>query len=301
MICEVLDATNFFWTWAFLTVAGLVAIAAASGVSFYALYVNPTFEMWRWKTNPRYPSPAKVRDEALMSFKGVCIATLAPALSLYMAKHGLSQAYCGIDEQHPLGETVVQFLGLLLVTDFYEWGYHNLGHRFTALWQQHRSHHTFANPTPFSVVADDVFDQVVRSAPMLLFTLVMPVNVDVLFVTWAVLFYAYGVFLHCGYESPFYALGAHQPVLNVSYHHHLHHALATNQRAFHTGFFFQVWDRMTDSTYKGECFCCECQHKQGKRTEEEFKQVVIPDYSVLTSPAFWISGATSSAAAAKTL
>ena len=44
------------------------------------------------------------------------------------------------------------------LVDFIEWFYHHLGHRYSALWEVHRHHHKFFNPSPFAVIADEVSD-----------------------------------------------------------------------------------------------------------------------------------------------
>lgn len=45
-----------------------------------------------------------------------------------------------------------------------------------------------------------VLSQFVRSAPLLLLPVVMPMNMDLLFFTFAIFFYGYGVYLHWGFE-----------------------------------------------------------------------------------------------------
>jgi len=37
------------------------------------------------------------------------------------------------------------------------------------------------------------------------------------------------------------------------------------------------------------CLCAECARNNGERTEESFKEVKIPDYSVLFKPSFWLT------------
>lgn len=46
-------------------------------------------------------------------------------------------------------------------------------------------------------------------------------------------FYAYGVYLHWGYELPW--LSAHNGVINTSFHHHCHHAKSFLGKPYHTG------------------------------------------------------------------
>ena len=55
---------------------------------------------------------------------------------------------------------------------------------------------------PFAVIADEYVDQFMRSSPLLLFPLLVPINMDIMFFQWAVFFYGYGVYLHWGYEFP---------------------------------------------------------------------------------------------------
>jgi hypothetical protein len=59
-----------------------------------------------------------------------------------------------------------------------------------------------------------------RTLPMVALPLMLPLNMDLLFAIFAVLFYGYGVYLHLGYETPY--LSAHNPLLNTSYHHYLY-------------------------------------------------------------------------------
>jgi len=287
VLCEVLDASNFFFTWAFIAVLGAASVLSLSGGAFKLFYTNVSYETWRWKTNPKFPPIETVKLELQKTLSGVVVATFCPALCLYLAKHGYSKAYCGITPEHDIKATVIQFFVVWLVSDFYEFFYHWCGHKFSFLWEQHKSHHQFFNPTPFAVIADDVFDQVFRALPMLVFPMIAPINLDLMFGTWGTLFYLYGTYIHLGYEFPL--ISAHHPILNGSYHHHLHHAISTKNKPMHTGFFFKLWDQLFDSVHKGECFCCECQHKQGKRTEKEFKAISIPDYSPLFTVDFWLT------------
>lgn len=89
------------------------------------------------------------------------------------------------------------------------------------MWNVHKHHHVFYNPTPFAVIADELVDQFVRSLPMVILPALIPINIDLLFAIFSTLFYGYGVYLHWGYESPY--LSAHNPIFNTSYHHYSHH------------------------------------------------------------------------------
>jgi lathosterol oxidase len=51
------------------------------------------------------------------------------------------------------------------------------------MWEIHRHHHKFYNPSPFAVIADEAPDQLVRALPLLVLPIVMPMNMDLLFFT----------------------------------------------------------------------------------------------------------------------
>ena len=285
MLCEIEASGSFFSTWAALTLMGLLSQLAFSGSAFYYYYVTPTFEKWQWKSNPAFPPPEKVRDEITMMLKGLCSATLCPAASLYLARHGLSQGYCGLGD-HGGGYLLASFLATWLVSDFYEFLYHHLGHRYAALWANHRHHHAFFNPTPFSVIADEYIDQLARSAPLVVLPCLFPVNQDMLFAQYVLFFYGYGTYLHLGYEWE--SLPADHPWLNTSFQHYLHHAVSTRSQPYHTGFFFNVWDRLFGTMHPDGVHRSAMRARaRGERTREQWEHTEKPDYRVLLRPTFW--------------
>eukprot|EP01037_Dinobryon_pediforme_P024406 gene24406-26193_t len=62
--------------------------------------------------------------------------------------------------------------------------------RWMVTWVLH--HHRFYNPSPFAVIADEYLDQFVRTWPMVILPAITPINMDLLFVIFATLFYGYG-------------------------------------------------------------------------------------------------------------
>jgi len=286
MLCEIHVFGNFIATWVALSVLGLVSILGLSVAVFYRYYVNPTYEMWRYKINPKYPSPLKVRDEITTMLKGLMAATLCPSLALWLAEHGYSKAYCGIGA-HGLPYLVGSFFAIWILTDLWEFFYHWMGHTYDFFWSVHKGHHQFYNPSPFAVIADEWLDQFMRATPLLVLPLIAPVNMDLLFFEYSVFFYGYGVFLHWGYE--FETLDAHNPILNTSFQHYLHHARSIKNKPYHTGFYFKVWDYLMGTLYDQACFCSKCQRKEGLRSKELWDKVEKPDYSVLLQPSFWTS------------
>jgi lathosterol oxidase len=165
-----------------------------------------------------------------------------------------------------------------------------MGHKYKFFWQHHKDHHVFFNPSPFAVIADGILDQSVRSLPLLIFPLVMPTNMDVLFLTFAVFFYGYGVYLHCGHELAW--PDAHHPIVNTSFQHYLHHSLSVIDRPLHTGFFVKLWDNLFGSVFDkmqpDVCLCAKCCRNRNERSREAFDNIQKPDYTVLFQPSFWL-------------
>lgn len=286
MLCEIQTWGNFLATWLILTLIAFVIIMLLSGSLFWKYYMNPTYESWRYKTNPQYPPPEKVRDEILTMLKGLGTAIICPSLSLWLTQHGYSRAYCGF-EAYGVGYTIFSFFVTWIISDFWEFWYHRLGHTKQTFWNIHRWHHQFFNPSPFAVIADEYLDQLARSAPLVVLPLLMPVNMDMLYLQFGLFFYGYGVYLHWGFESEY--PDAHHPWINSAFQHYLHHAISINNKPYHTGFFFKIWDQLFGSIYTGDCFCAKCCQKKGKRTLEIYNQIEKPDYSILFVPSFWFN------------
>jgi len=249
-----------------------------------------------YKSNPIYPSADKVRDEIIQTLKGVASAALCPALSLWMNENNYAQGYCGMGE-YSWGWLVSSFFIVWLSTDFYEFYYHRLGHLTNFGWVQHKHHHVFFNPSPYSVIADEYVDQFVRSLPLVIFPMIMPINMDLMYFTFGFFFYGYGVALHSGHELSF--LSSHNYWINTPFQHYVHHAKSVYKKPYHTGFFIKVWDRMFDSLYDKKCVCAECARKEGKRSHEKYLTIVKPDYSDLLNWRFWIKGEVDTAAEEK--
>lgn len=286
MICEIGEQYGFMAVWAAFTISGWISMMILSGMVFYPLYYKPTFDTWVYKSNPKFPSPALVKKEIVHTTKGLVVATLVPAFAVKMSATGLYgfKGYCGISPDggpFNLQSFVIQLLVIFGFTEFFEYGYHWLGHRFDFFWDIHKHHHAFYNPSPFAVIADEWTDQFIRTWPLVIIPLLVPTNIDLLFGIFVSLFYGYGVYLHSGYELK--GLGAHQPIFNTSYHHYTHHAISVKNRAIYTGFFIKLWDNIF-KTYIDRCTCVDC---RPKRTEAEFKAIEKPDYSVLLCPSYW--------------
>ena len=273
--------------WVLLSLLSLIALLAFSGIAFYFLYVIPSFSKWQYKINPAYPTPEKVREEILVMLQGLVFSTICPALSIYMTQSGWAKGYCGVE---PYGYTwlAVSFFIVWFLSDFYEFFYHWCGHYFPTMWSMHKGHHAFYNPTPFAVIADSPIDQFFRAAPLLFFPLIMPINLDMIFTLYSVVFYFNGLIQHSGHELT--VIDGHNKWILTSYHHYLHHARSTVHRPFFNGQLFQVWDNLFASTYEGPCLCSKCCRDKGERSIEKWQSTLKPNYSILMNVSFLISG-----------
>jgi lathosterol oxidase len=284
MLCEIASNYGFIALWATMTFSGFAAMMVLSTIIFIPYYVNPTFERWLLKCNPKFPSPALIKKEIVHMTKGLVVATLIPSFTLFASFSGLSKGYCGDPHNIGLSGFIVQAAIIFGFTDLAEYAYHWLGHRYKSFWEIHKHHHSFFNPSPFAVIADEWPDQFMRTLPMAILPTLMPINMDLLFGIFATLFYGYGVYLHWGYESSY--LSTHNPIFNTSYHHYHHHAVSVIGKPVYTGFFFKIWDNLFHTLPSTPCACHEC---RPKRTKEEWNATLKPDYSVLLSPSWWIN------------
>mmetsp|Transcript_96844 Transcript_96844/g.202352 ORF Transcript_96844/g.202352 Transcript_96844/m.202352 type:complete len:335 (-) Transcript_96844:261-1265(-) len=261
---------------------------------FTYFYAYPTYDKWRCKTNPKYPLPTAVLGEI---FLGVFMAnpsvTFAPSIHLALIANGTLKHHC--DTPLTWGYRLYSMLMVLIIVDFYSWLWHYLGHYVGQLWAVHRHHHHFANPTPFSTIADLPVDNIVRSLYMIVVNVVsyaimgMPVDVDVLYFVTAISIGCYGMYFHCGHELE--CLPYDHPILNTSYQHYVHHALSYKNKPYYTGFVFKCWDNMAGAHYHGKQIIPALEdQKQGNRSRERWECEIkpnLPDYSVLLSPYFW--------------
>jgi len=288
MLCEISTHGNLLTTWIALCLIAVVFTGGMSAWLFHRYYSRPTFEQWQRKSNPAFPPPVMVKREILTMLKGIAVAAFPPALALWLVQTGWSKAYCGVGD-YGWAYLVGTFFLVWIATDFVEFYYHRLGHKHRRAWREHKAHHAFFNPTPFAVIADGSVDQFFRATPMLIFPLVMPINIDMLFFTFALFFYGYGVYLHWGYELRW--PDAHHPWINTSFQHYLHHAHSTLHKPYSTGFFFKLWDQLFRSEpNEAVCSCAKCATLRGERTRAAFDAVEKRDYSVLLRPAFWLGG-----------
>lgn len=218
------------------------------------------------------------------------MVTFNPALMLYLSSINskFSNGYCGY---YSFFNEFKQFIIVWLITDMYEAINHFMGHYSNYLWTKHKAHHKYFLPTPFSVIADDFFDQVTRTIPLILWPLFFNINLELLLFQWMIFYGLFGTYLHYGFELSF--LSAHNPIVNTSYHHHLHHAKSGKNKPICIAFFFKFIDKILGSDAESninECLCSRCEIKKGNRTKEIYDKIEKPNYYILFNPKFWLYG-----------
>eukprot|EP00041_Stephanoeca_diplocostata_P009144 m.139351 g.139351 ORF g.139351 m.139351 type:complete len:350 (-) comp17621_c0_seq1:52-1101(-) len=297
--CEVTAGMSLPLLWASLTLLVLLSQVVLCGGLFYLYYVNPTYQQWQFKTKQEYPTPSMVKSEIVGMLKSVFAVPVCPAIAIYQAQLGISKGYCGSLSEHGYIYLLISFVGIFLVSDLFQWTYHFLGHKVESMWKNHKQHHRHFNPTPFGVLADEAWDHLLRAAPMVLIPMVVPCNIDLIFFIYLTFFYIYGILLHWGYEFDFGCATQHRHWF-TPYEHNLHHSVSTRNKCYHAGFFLKLWDRLAGTEYNGTCMCAHCSRKAGLRTQQCFNKIIVPDYSVLLSPLFWMGQTEQLAASSET-
>lgn len=301
LICSVAEQVSAFegfkaWLMIWLTYSMFVylVLTGSSIAAFVYYYVYPTYDKWRFKTNPKYPSPTYVAGELFLGgFLGPLGVTVVSSIHLYLIGNGTLRHHCDtpLTWQHRLMSVVLA----TVITDFYEWGWHYLGHWVESLWMVHKHHHKYYNPTPFGTIADYPMDNFMRSLYVIIVYAVsitvfgQNLDVDMLYLATGFLNMVYGMYLHCGHELP--CLPYDSKIFNTSFQHYVHHAVSVKNKPLHTGFFVKFWDRLAGSEYVGTQVLPAIEdQKLGNRSLERWEKEVkpnLPDYSVLLSPSWW--------------
>jgi lathosterol oxidase len=284
------------WLMIWLMFSGFVyvVLTGTSIACFVYYYVYPTYDKWRYKTNPKYPSAAYVAGELFLGgVLGPLGTTVVSSVHLFLIANGTYRSHCDtpLTWQHRL---LSLFLAVV-ITDFYEWGWHYLGHWVESLWMVHKHHHKYYNPTPFGTIADYPMDNFMRSLYVVIvygisvYAFGMYLDVDVLYLATGLLTMVYGMYLHCGHELE--CMPYNHKIFNTSFQHYVHHAVSVKNKPLHTGFFVKFWDQLAGSEYVGTQVLPAVEDQRlGNRSRERWEREVkpnLPDYSVLLSPSWW--------------
>jgi len=303
IICSVADGlsgfegiTGWFVVWMAYASFAMLLLTGVSMAMFVYYYGYPTYDKWRYKSNPKYPSPTYVLGEFFLGgVMGPFAVTFVSSIHLALIANGSLKSHC----ETPLtwSYRLYSLAVVVVATDLYEWFWHYLGHYLDNLWVVHKHHHKYYNPTPFGTIADWPMDNFMRSlypivVNMVSFTLVgLPADLDMCYFASGFINAIWGTYLHCGHELA--CIPYDHPFLNTSFQHYAHHAISVKNKPYHTGFLVKFWDNMVGSVYHGDQVIPAVEdQKRGNRSRERWEKEVqptLPDYSVLFSPRFWAS------------
>jgi lathosterol oxidase len=156
MLVELAQRGNFFTTWLVLAVMAFVLMMLMSGTLFLLLLLAAHVRAWQQQVEPAVPpKPQMVRREVLQMLKGIYAATALPRARAPPGRLGVVECLRRA-RGYGVGYLVFTFFVAWIGSDLYEFFYHRLGHTRAFWWKQHKSHHAFFNPSPFSVIADDL-------------------------------------------------------------------------------------------------------------------------------------------------
>jgi len=189
----------------------------------------------RWKTQRTFPVSRQVRGEVRDGVMSMSMVMLMVALSFWCAMNGYGQMYAAPAE---LGYAYIPLSIVLvfLTMEVFEWTFHWACHRSSLLWKIHQHHHRYSNPTPFGVMADQPIDMLIKASPILWIPFLFPIWDVALIATFATMNFAYGTYLHAGFDPPWMP-SPHSRFLVSAWHHNEHHAGSVDYNyGFFTGF-----------------------------------------------------------------
>ena len=305
MICQLLTQDKtFLQTWLVLYVQSFVTLQFLAAAFFKYYYVDITFGKFQCKTNPKFPSLCTVRDEIITSAKGLLGATFMSTVALHMIVYkqrqqegqqfndddsffarilsnykGYSFGSTAADDADTWYDILYQFVTLAIIIDGTLWAIHYVHHKVHFLWEQHKEHHKYYNPSPFGSSANDMIELSSCSGiPLVVIPFLMPVNIDIALFVITIMFGIFSTYLHTGFEVTFH--DAHHPIVSSSYQHYIHHAVSFMNRPIYCGGTFKIWDQVAQSTMPPN-YKCKCVSCRPKRTLEQYQTTYIPDYSVM--------------------
>lgn len=242
---------NIFLNWSLLSIIGCVSIfiiiwyLILCGGLYYMCYVSQYKETaLGWKTQMKIPSNDTVKKEIIDGCISSMAASVNISLSIWLSNGNWNQLYGNFSELTVIWHITSLFF-IWLLTEIFEWTFHWLSHNNKVLWNIHKKHHLFPNPTPFSVLSDHPLDMFIKSSPMLWLPLMFPVWDFTLLAWFGFVNFLYGAYLHSGFEFPFLPARDSQYLIS-SWHHNIHHTLHIGKNF---GFFTRFMDIIFGTKY----------------------------------------------------
>lgn len=189
----------------------------------------------RWKTQRQAPSATQVRGEVRDGVVSMSMVMVMISASFWAAQNGYGGLYA---DPGAYGYAYIPLsIAFVFVTmEVFEWTFHWACHRSPLLWKIHKHHHRYANPTSFGVMADQPVDMLIKASPILWMPFLFPIWDVALIATFATMNFAYGTYLHAGFDPPWMP-SPHSRFLVSAWHHNEHHAGSVDHNyGFFTGF-----------------------------------------------------------------
>ena len=119
-------------------IIGCLSVFILSGTVFILYYMNPTYNSWIYKSNPKYPTAKMVKFEIIQTLKGIGVAVICPCFAIYGSTRNMLSGYCGDPDNIGITGHLLQVAVIIAFTDFTEYAYHWIGHRYKAMWEIHK-------------------------------------------------------------------------------------------------------------------------------------------------------------------
>lgn len=166
----------------------------------------------------------------------------------------------------------LQFIVILLLSDFMFWVAHRIYHAVPALWRFHRIHHSSEHLDWLASFRVHPLDQIINSSIIAAPTLMLGFDPAALLI-YATIFKWHSILLHSNLRVGFGPLG--WLVITPSFHH-WHHA--NQHEAYDRNFGGQltIWDRMFGTYYKAPKFCPDAYGVDNPPPESFFAHLFEP-------------------------
>jgi len=270
MLLPLFDGMSFLTLWLTFAVIGISWFLLICG-GLYLLLHRSSFAQTaaRWKTQPQPTRPAQVRGELVDGVLSISMAMACVAIAFWCSYNGYNQLYASPSE-YPLWQIPLSILGLFVIMEVFEWAFHWGCHKSPLLWKVHKHHHRYANPTPLGVMADNPIDMFIKASPIFWVPFLFPIWDVALIGTFTTLNFAYGTYLHAGFDPPWMP-SPHNRYLYTGWHHNEHHSGALDYNfGFFTGFMdILCGTRLTPSDKakkKPNYRCTECRQEDAAPT-----------------------------------
>lgn len=259
----------FFWVVA--TAISYIMYFAVGGFLHWYYYVRQRDRAEEWKCQPEKWLPPELERHEIMvgSFSLLLGSTLSATIACYCVNGGSSMLYYDISKRGWLWY-IASWPIVFIWQDYLTYWSHRIFH-FPFLYKHfHKLHHTYKQPTAFSVTAihpaEFLFNQCILLSPMLL----IPTHYSV-YCTLLMYAYYHGIIDHSGINFKAHWWQPWQPDCIFHDNHHQY---------FHVNFAFNIkyWDklhgtyRQKDKVYREDIF-----YGKGKDLDQCSKQELKQD------------------------